>query len=95
MTTALTTTPDPPSTVDRPSPDPVAAAARSGRCCGCTGNRATGTPADREAMAALIEAGQFRTQVARRYGGLECDLSAVLESTPSWPRATLRPGGWR
>jgi len=82
MTTALTTTPDPPSPVDPPTRDPVVAAAairpllRLHREQGDRQRRLTG-----EAMAALIDAGQFRTQVARRYGGLECELSTVLEAT--------------
>lgn len=34
-----------------------------------------------EAVSGLVAAGQFRTQVARRFGGLECDLRTVLRAT--------------
>src|SRR5882762_5449652 len=90
MTTVMSTTQttssevedNPDVTVGSPKYDPVVAAGslqqllRRHREDGDRRRRLTG-----EVVAGLVDAGQFRTQVSRRYGGLECDASTVLEAT--------------
>jgi 3-hydroxy-9,10-secoandrosta-1,3,5(10)-triene-9,17-dione monooxygenase len=80
MTTSTITTG--PLGGDPPTTDPIASASSIRHLLGQ--QREAGDQRRQltdEAVTALADAGQFRTQVAAQFGGLECDLGTVLDAT--------------